>query len=188
MSVTGTLRRLPLRELLDILRLIGPTGRLYLSAHDQCGVVILHEGRVIYAVHGSAGHLPVPGLTCKYPADPDADEAQLLSPEIEEELRSLAVLVQLWVITRCDREALLRHQTAKALQHLEAWKDGYFVFEGLPLPEWIPRGSSPAPAVQGSRVSATSIHRSKRISASIRPPATPAIRRGDTVTLLEVAM
>jgi hypothetical protein len=151
MRITGSLDSLPFRALLLRLRETRVTGRIGLIGRDQRGAVILHRGVVQFVVCGPLEDFSLPPLTRIDPnADPFPSLARLLPSEVRLEIQSLTDLVRRGVITSYDREALLRHQTSKAIQELSTWKNAVFAFEELPPPEakeWIACPPPPFPVL-----------------------------------------
>lgn len=137
-SFAGRLGEFRLPELLQFLSLGQKSGRLSLNRREGQGVVLLRQGRVIYAASNAVrerfGNILVwRGLI---------DEKTLLEAlerqkRMSKETRLGTILIEMGKVAQSDLEDVMRQQTSAVLSDLCQWTSGFFRFEAL---EIAPRG------------------------------------------------
>ena len=130
MSLAGRLEEVELAELLHFLALNKRTGRLTLSRRDGHGLVVLQEGRIVYAASSSIretlgnilvrhGHV-TPGTLAI------ALERQHASGD---DKRLGHYLLEMGSLTEAQLNDVLAQQTRIVAQELCRWRTGYFRFQ-----------------------------------------------------------
>jgi hypothetical protein len=133
MSFVGTIDDLPLSDLLRALAAGNKSGRLRLSERDAYGLVVVSQGKIVYAASNAAretlGSILVNrGLL----AEPTLRKALALQHQLKERRPLGAVLLGLGALSRETLEAVLREQIEAVLRDLLRWPSGYFRFEPQP--------------------------------------------------------
>jgi hypothetical protein len=136
MSFVGTIDDLPLSDLLRALAAGGKSGRLRLAERDAYGLVVLREGKIVYAASNAAretlGSILVNrGLL----AEPTLRKALRLQHQLKERRPLGAILLELGALSCETLEAVLREQIEVVLRDLLRWPSGYFRFEPQPPAE-----------------------------------------------------
>jgi hypothetical protein len=133
--LAGKLEEVTLAGLLQMLAAKHKSGKLMLRSRDAHGVVLLHEGNIIYAASNSArealGNILIRRGLVNGEVLIRALEKQHLA---EEERRLGAILVEMGAIPEETLESVVREQTAGIVQELVGWSEGYFDFEPLAVP------------------------------------------------------
>jgi hypothetical protein len=130
MSFVGTLEELPLSDLLRALAAGHKSGRLRLSERDAYGLVVLHQGQIVYAASNAAREtlgaiLVNRGLL----GEPTLRKALRLQHQLKERRPLGAILLDQGALSRETLEAVLREQIEVVLLDLLRWPAGYFRFE-----------------------------------------------------------
>ena len=134
MNFSGPLSDIPLPVMLQTLAVNGSTGRLTLTQRDGQAVLVLREGRIIYAATNSAREtfgsiLLHRGLITE--ADlAEALERQHAGPEPR---RLGRILIEMGRIEERVLRGVMRHQTEEVISELLRWKTGFFRFEPLSI-------------------------------------------------------
>jgi len=130
--LAGKLEEVTLAGLLQMLAAKHKSGKLTLRSRDGHGVLVLHQGNIIYAASNSAREALGNILIRRHLVDGEtlirALERQHLG---EEEQRLGAILVAMGAISEEVLEDVVREQTASIVQELLAWSRGFFDFEPL---------------------------------------------------------
>ncbi len=130
--LAGKLEEVTLAGLLQMLAAKRKSGKLTLRSRDAHGVLVLHQGNIIYAASNSAREALGNILIRRHLVDGEtlirALERQHLG---EEEQRLGAILVAMGAISEEVLEEVVREQTAGIVQELLAWSRGFFDFEPL---------------------------------------------------------
>ena len=133
MSFSGKLETLELQALLQTLGAGDSSGRLTLTRLDQHAVIVLREGRVVYAAGGGrsetlAGRLLRQGLV--------GEEDLMAALEQQHEggrFRPLAeVLGEMGVLAEGMLQSVVRQRMQELVAELLGWESGYFHFEPTP--------------------------------------------------------
>ena len=134
MNLSGPLADIQLPVMLQTLAVNGSTGRLTLTQRDGQAVLVLREGRIIYAATNSAREtfgsiLLHRGLITE--ADlAEALERQHAGPEPR---RLGRILIEMGRIEERILRGVMRHQTEEVISELLRWKTGFFRFEPLAI-------------------------------------------------------
>jgi hypothetical protein len=133
--LAGKLEEVTLAGLLQMLAAKHKSGKLTLRSSDAHGLVLLHEGNIIYAASNSArealGNILIRRRLVDGATLIRALEQQHLT---EEEKRLGAILVEMGAISEEILESVVREQTTAILQELLSWGEGFFDFEPLAVP------------------------------------------------------
>jgi hypothetical protein len=133
-NLSGALKDIQLPVMLQTLAVNGSTGRLTLTQRDGQAVLVLREGRIIYAATNSAREtfgsiLLHRGLITE--ADlTEALERQHAGPEPR---RLGRILIEMGRIEERVLRGVMRHQTEEVISELQRWKTGFFRFDPLPI-------------------------------------------------------
>jgi hypothetical protein len=129
-SFSGRLETLELPALLQTLGAGSSTGRLTLTRLDRHAVIVLREGRVVYAAGGAksetlAGRLQRQGLV---------GEADLMAALEQQHdggrFRPLGeVLAQMGLLAKGTVQSVVRQRLQELIAELLGWDSGYFRFE-----------------------------------------------------------
>jgi hypothetical protein len=134
-SFVGTLEDLPFPDLLQALATGRKSGRLTLSSRQGYGILLLREGRIVYAASNAAretlGRLLVSRRLLSEVALQEALEAQH-RPKEKRRLGEV-LLAQGW-ISQESLSDVLRQQVEGVLSELMHWPGGFFKFEPLDVP------------------------------------------------------
>ena len=133
MSLAGRLEEVELAELLHFLALNTRTGKIALTRRDGHGVVVLQQGRIVYAASSSIretlGNLLVRGGLVTQGTLAIALERQHSSAG---DKRLGHYLVEMGSLTEAQLKEVLAQQTGLVVQELCRWRSGYFRFEVAP--------------------------------------------------------
>jgi hypothetical protein len=133
-NLSGPLQDIQLPAMLQTLAVNGSTGRLTFTQRDGQAVLVLREGRIIYAATNSAREtfgsiLLHRGLITE--ADlAEALERQHAGPEPR---RLGRMLIEMGRIEERVLRGVMRQQTEEVISELQRWKTGFFRFEPLPI-------------------------------------------------------
>lgn len=136
MGLMGKLEDVALPEILQVLALTGKTGKLVLSSVGGNALIVVREGRIIYAASNSAretiGHL----LVCRGMVDEDLLLEALSRQHVSREERRLgAILVDMGAISWQALALVVREQVEAVVRELFGWRSGFFKFEPLDIAE-----------------------------------------------------
>lgn len=136
MSLAGTLEELPLVDILDMIFLAEKTGRLTLTSTNAEGMVVFRQGRIIYASSNSAREAFGNILVCLKLVDEATLRKALVKQHHSREERRLGrILVEMGVLKTDDLENVVQHQIERVLGELLGWRDGFFKFEPMDIPD-----------------------------------------------------
>ncbi|HSD66462.1 MAG TPA: DUF4388 domain-containing protein, partial [Vicinamibacteria bacterium] len=134
MSLAGRLEEIELPELLHFLALNNRTGKVSVSRRNGHGLVVVRQGRIVYAASSSIRETFGSLLVCRGLVTPEALALALERQHVEAEGRKLGdFLVEMGAITGAQLQEALRQQTGLVVQELCRWRAGYFRFEVGPV-------------------------------------------------------
>ena len=134
MSLAGRLEEIELAELLHFLALNNRTGKVTLSRRSAHGLVVVRQGRIVYAASSSIRETFGSILVCRGLVTPEALAEALERQHALADGRKLgALLVEAGTISEAQLEEALRQQTGLVVQELCRWRSGYFRFEVAPV-------------------------------------------------------
>jgi hypothetical protein len=133
-SLAGRLEEIELAELLHFLALNNRTGKVLLTRRDASGLVVVRNGRIVYAgsssIRESFGNI----LVCRGLISPAALAEALERQHAAADARKLGdLLVESGALSEAQLEDALKQQTGQVVQELCRWTTGYFRFEVLPV-------------------------------------------------------
>jgi hypothetical protein len=135
MIATGKLEDFPVTKLLQAFSKSQESGKLTLSRRDGHGVVLLRQGRIVYAASNSVRETLGNALVCrKVISEETLTKALEAQHESSEERRLGAILVEMGAVDQKILENVLRSQVQKVLQECSRWPSGFFKFESLEIP------------------------------------------------------
>jgi hypothetical protein len=133
-SLAGRLEEIELAELLHFLSLNNRTGKVALSRRDAHGLVVVRQGRIVYAASSSIrealGNILVRLGLVSPAALADALERQ---HALADGRKLGDILVEAGPITASQLQEVLRQQTGLVVQELCRWRTGYFRFDVGPV-------------------------------------------------------
>ncbi len=136
MSLAGHLSELALPDLLQIVAMAEKSGRLDLTNRDGEGLIVFRGGRVIYAASNAARETLGSILVCRRLVSEEvlhkALEHQFRS---REERRLGSILVELGALSPEELETVIYQQIQRVIGELVKWRDGYFKFEAMEIPD-----------------------------------------------------
>jgi hypothetical protein len=133
-SLAGRLEEIELAEVLHFLALNNRTGKVTLSRRDADGLVVVRQGRIVYAASSSIRETFGNILLRRGIVSPAALAAAVERQHLSAEGRKLGdLLVETGAITGAQLEEALRQQTGVVVQELCRWRSGYFRFEVGPV-------------------------------------------------------
>jgi len=136
MTLFGTFSDLPLADFLHLLDANKLSGRLTLTTKQGHGVVVLRDGRVIYAATNGPRETFGSMLVHRKLISPSTlSEALAKQARSSEERRLGSVLEEMGVVDGETLRKLMYEQVGKVLKELMTWRHGYVRFEPLEIPE-----------------------------------------------------
>jgi hypothetical protein len=130
MSLGGTLETLDLSALLQTLAVGVASGRLTLTRLDRHAVLVLRNGRVVYAAGGSTGEtLAGRLLREKLVGEPDLMTALERQHDGTGFRRLGDVIVEMGLLAQGTLDTIVRRRMEELVGELLAWKSGFFRFE-----------------------------------------------------------
>lgn len=134
MSLVGNLAQFSLADLLQILSSSGHSGKISLTRIDKQGVIVLRQGRMIYAASTSVRDTLGSILVSRGQIDEEQLTLALERKHQDDRERRLGnVLVEMDALTEEELRDAVRWQMTKVLAEFVAWKDAYFRFEPLEI-------------------------------------------------------
>lgn len=134
MAISGKLDTLSVAEVLEFLSYNRKSGRLTLSRREDQAVVVLRQGRILYAAAGGVrdtlGNILVRRGLVDEPTLLEALDRQARSAP---EIRLGTVLIEMGAISAEGLEAVVRDQTEAVIANLLGWSSGFFRFESIDL-------------------------------------------------------
>jgi hypothetical protein len=135
-SLVGNLAQFSLADLLQVLAGSSHTGKLTLARLDKQGLIVLRNGKVIYAastaVRDTLGSILVGRGQI---TEENLGAALERKHRGDRELRLGNVLVEMGSISAEQLEEAVRWQVSKVLGEFLLWKEAYFRFEPLEIPD-----------------------------------------------------
>jgi hypothetical protein len=135
MELSGKLDKYDFATLLQMLASSGKSGKLTLSEHAGQGVIVLRQGKIIYAASNTARETLGNMLLCQGVISEEqlqqGLEAQRASPQ---ERRLGAILVELGYLSQQVLEQLIAAQIQTVISQFLSWHAGFFRFEHFELP------------------------------------------------------
>jgi hypothetical protein len=136
MTTRGRLDDVSLPDLLQILSTGRRTGKLTLSNRDGFGVVLVREGRVIYAASNRTREafgsiLASRGLV----SEETLCRALAAQNESPEERRLGSILLEMGAVSERDLRESMRYQVAEVLRDFLSWHEAYFKFQPGTIPD-----------------------------------------------------
>jgi hypothetical protein len=133
-SLAGRLEEVELAELLHFLALNNRTGKLTLSRRTAHGLIVVRQGRVVYAASSSIRETFGSMLVCRGLVTPEALAEALERQHASAEGRRLgAFLVETGAISEAQLQEALRQQVGLVVHELCRWRSGYFRFDVAPV-------------------------------------------------------
>lgn len=135
-SLAGRLEDIHLPELLQFLSSNHKSGRLALSRRDGDGLVVLREGRILYAASNSVRESFGSILLCRGLID-EATLAEAIERQHGpgEAKRLGAILVEMGRVRPEDLVEVMRQQIGAVLLELARWPAGFFKYESMTIRE-----------------------------------------------------
>ena len=134
MSLAGRLEEIELAELLHFLSLNSRTGKVALSRRNANGLIVVRQGRIVYAASSSIRETFGSILACRGLVEPETLAAALERQHASADGRKLGdFLVEAGAISETQLQEALRQQTGLVVQELCRWRSGYFRFEVAPV-------------------------------------------------------
>jgi Domain of unknown function (DUF4388) len=129
-SFGGRLETLDLTALLQTLSVGAASGRLTLTRLDRHAVLVLRNGRVVYAAGGSAGET-LAGRLLREKLVAEADLMTALDRQYDGTgfKRLGDVLVEMGLLAEGTLQTVVRRRMEELIGELLAWKGGFFRFE-----------------------------------------------------------
>jgi hypothetical protein len=133
-SLAGRLEEIELAELLHFLALNSRTGKVTLSRRDGHGLIVVREGRIVYAASSSIRETLGSILVSRGLVTPETLAAALEQQHASAEGRRIGdLLVERGSLTGAQLQDTLKEQTGLVIQELCRWGNGYFRFEVAPV-------------------------------------------------------
>jgi hypothetical protein len=134
--LSGGLTRITVSELLLFLALQRRTGKLTLRCRDGSGLFVLRNGRIIYGASTSVREAFGNLLVCRGLIDEATLGHALERQQWSGENRRLgAVLLDMGQVRLEDVRDVVRYQVGGVVAELERWRDGFFRFDAMDVPE-----------------------------------------------------
>ena len=136
MSIFGKLEDLPLPQLLQVVAANRLTGKLTVTRRQGQGVVLLRNGRIVYAATNSARETVGNLLLMKRLITASAlAEGLELQGRSKTDRRLGSILVELGAVEQSDVEEVMREQVGRVLREMLAWKTGFVRFRAASIPD-----------------------------------------------------
>ncbi len=134
MQLRGKLEKFDFSDILQMLASSGKSGKLALTQRAGQGVIVLREGRIIYASSSAVRETLGNMLLCKGLITEDELERGLeLQRTANHERRLGAILVDQGMVSQQDLKQVIREQVEKIVLEMLRWHSGYFSFDELEL-------------------------------------------------------
>jgi len=133
-SLAGRLEEIDLAELLHFLALNNRTGKVTITRRDGHGLVVVREGRIVYAASSSIRETFGNILVCRGLVGPETLAAALEQQHASGDDRKLGfILMEMGSLTEDQLNDVVKQQTALVVQEMFRWRSGYFKFEVVPV-------------------------------------------------------
>ncbi|MCP3962091.1 MAG: DUF4388 domain-containing protein [bacterium] len=134
MELRGKLEKFDFSDILQMLASSGKSGKLSVTQRAGQGVLVLREGRIIYAASSSVRETLGSILLCRGLITEDELRRSLdLQLEANKERRLGAILLEQGLVSKQDLSQVVKEQFGKVVFELLKWHSGYFRFEELQL-------------------------------------------------------
>ncbi len=134
MQLKGKLEKFDFSDILQMLSSSGRTGKLSLTQRAGQGVIVLRQGRVIYAASSSVRETLGNMLLCKGLISEEGLNRGLHLQQIAGDERRLGtILVEENLVSERDLKLVVREQVEKVVLEMLSWHSGYFRFDELQL-------------------------------------------------------
>ncbi|MBZ0114095.1 MAG: DUF4388 domain-containing protein [Thermoanaerobaculia bacterium] len=134
MSLTGLLEEVTLPEVLQLLSSLKASGKLSLTRSDRQGLLVVREGRIIYAVSSSVRDTLGSILVARGLVTSDVlRKALALQHEASREVRLGSVLIGIGAIDEKVLREAVTWQIEQIISELISWERGFFKFEGVEI-------------------------------------------------------
>jgi hypothetical protein len=134
--LSGALKSITVSELLHFLALHRKSGKLALRRRQGSGLIVLRNGRIIYAASSSVRESFGSILVCRgLVGDETLAEALQRQQGSGEKRRLGAVLVEMGAVQEEEVADIVRYQVASVLAEIDQWRDGFFRFDAMDIPE-----------------------------------------------------
>jgi hypothetical protein len=134
--LNGTLKGITVTELLHFLSLHRKSGKLTLRRRQGSGLIVLRNGRIIYAASSSVREAFGNILLCHGLVSEATLTAALERQQwTGRDQRLGAVLIEMGALREEEVRDVVRYQVATVLAELDQWDDGFFRFDVLDIPE-----------------------------------------------------
>jgi hypothetical protein len=134
LAISGRLETLGVADVLEFLSFNRKSGKLTLSRREDQAILVLREGRILYAAAGGVrdtlGNILVRSQLIDEPTLLEALDRQVRAPH---ETRLGTVLVEMGSVSPEDLEAVVREQAEAVIASLLGWQTGFFRFEPIDL-------------------------------------------------------
>lgn len=136
MLLTGKLEKLDFADLLQMLAGSGKSGKLSLTQPGGQGVIVLRQGRIVYAASSSVRETLGNMLLCKgLITEAQLQEGLALQRDSRVERRLGAILVDRGVISPEALRTVVVEQFERVVLEIFEWNRGFFRFEDLEVPD-----------------------------------------------------
>lgn len=130
MSVSGRIDELSVANVLQALSQLSRSGKLTVTGRSSQGVVVLREGKIIYAASTSGREALGNLLVCeKLINEETLAEALNRQHASETPIRLGVVLEDMGVVNREALRRVLQKQAEKVMQEILSWNQGFFKFD-----------------------------------------------------------
>ena len=136
MELAGKLDRYDFADLLQMLASTGKSGKLTLTEYGGQGVIVLRQGKIIYAASSSPRETLGNMLLCKgLIGEEQLKEGLAAQRGSDEERRLGAILVEMGFLRQEALEQVIAAQIEKVIAEFLDWHSGFFRFEEFELPD-----------------------------------------------------
>lgn len=136
MEIAGRLGKYDFADLLQMLASSRKSGKLTLTEYGGQGVVVLRQGKIIYAASSSAREALGNMLVCEgLISEEQLKQSLEAQRESKEERRLGAILVELGFLDQEALESMIASQIEKVIAEFLDWQTGFFRFEEFELPD-----------------------------------------------------
>ncbi len=134
MQLTGKLEKFDFSDILQMLSSSGKSGKLALTQRAGQGVIVLRQGRIVYANSSSVRETLGNILLCKgLITEGDLNRSLSLQRQAKDERRLGTILVDEGLVSPQDLKLVVREQVEKVVLEMLGWHSGYFRFDELQL-------------------------------------------------------
>lgn len=134
MGFVGRLEDLTLTDIFQVLSHSKRSGRLLLTRRKQQGLIVFHNGGIIYCQSNTARETLGSILVNRKIITESTLLAAVDRQQIEEDKPLGQILVEMNAVSKENLEEVIREQVKDVLSELISWTNGVFQFEPLELP------------------------------------------------------